>query len=209
MRKSRNSASWPYILWPGLPAAWLGGRIGGLLVAVGFTLVLELALLTNFVWPLWFGTATRTVVWLCVALYWLVGTVPAWLRGATRFPDEPSRLGLFRQAQVEYLSGNWFAAERLLKQLLGADATDADVRLMLATLYRRVRRWDAAQSELALVATYDQFGKWQLEVSRERILLQQERAWQNETRHNETRHNDVLVQQNKMSRPNGRASGAA
>jgi thioredoxin-like negative regulator of GroEL len=113
-------------------------------------------------------------------------------------------LGLFRQAQVEYLSGNWFDAERLLTQLLGADESDADVRLMLATLYRRVRRWDAARSELALVATYDQLGKWQLEVSRERILLHQDRA-----RQKETQHKDMLTQQNNLAGPDGHVSGAA
>ena len=84
------------------------------------------------------------------------------------------------------------------RQLLGGDETDADVRLMLATLYRRIRRWEAARSELALVATYDPQGKWQLEVSRERILLHRESAKQKEE-----------TQPSKLAGPDGHVSGAA
>ncbi len=198
MRESRISVNWLFNLWPGLPDAWMRGRIEGLLIALGFAIVLEAALITSFVWPLWFGPFTRTVVWFCVAMYWLVGTVPALVRGTQNFGNTSGRLGLFRQAQAEYLSGNWFGAERLLQQLLGTDETDADVRLMLATLYRRIRRWDAARRQLTLVTTYDQQGKWQLEVSRERILLGREAAKQKQT-----------PMQNRADESDGHVSGAA
>ena len=198
MRESRISAKWLWNLWPGLPDAWLRGRIEGLLIALGFALVLEIALLTSFVWPLWFGPFTRTVVWFCVAVYWLIGTVSAVIRGAHNFGNASGRLGLFRQAQAEYLNGNWFGAERLLQQLLGTDETDADVRLMLATLYRRIRRWDAARRQLSLVTTYDHEGKWRLEVSRERILLGQETAKQQQA-----------STQNRADGSDGHVSGAA
>ncbi len=198
MWESRISLNWLFSLWPGLPNAWLRGRIEGLLIAVGFAIVVETALITSFVWPLWFGPFTRTVVWFCVAVYWLVGTVPALVRRKHSFGNVSGRLGLFRQAQAEYLSGNWFAAERLLQQLLGTDETDADVRLMLATLYRRIRRWDAARRQLTLVTTYDRQGKWQLEVSRERILLGQEMAKQKQ-----------IPTPNRADGSDGHVSGAA
>jgi thioredoxin-like negative regulator of GroEL len=131
-------------------------------------------------------------------MYWLFGAAPTLIRGAHSLGDTSGRLGLFRQAQVEYLSGNWCGAERLLQQLLGTDETDADVRLMLATLYRRIRRWDAARRQLALVTTYDQRGKWRLEIARERILLAQETAKQK-----------LALTRSRADGSDGRISGAA
>lgn len=158
-------------LWPGLPAAWLRGKLSGLLIALGFAIVLEVALLASVLWPLWLGSATNAVVWLVVVLYWLGGALPQLIGGTlgTRehLGEDIVGLDLFRKAQAEYLSGNWFQAEQRLQELLAADESDADVRLMLASLYRRLGRTVDAKKHLELVGEYDRTEKWHWEVSRE------------------------------------------
>ena len=47
---------------------------------------------------------------------------------------------------MEYLRGNWLEAESLLQRLIRESARDFDVHLLLATLYRRTRRYDEASS---------------------------------------------------------------
>ena len=166
-------------LWPGLPAAWMRGRVCSLLIALGFAVVLEVALLTSVVWPLWLGRNTVAVVWFCVVVYWLIGALPFFVRGTLGSRDlnfgNRQRLDLFRQAQREYLRGDWFQAEQRLHGLLAADETDVVVQLMLASLYRRIDRPERAERHLDLVAQYDQPGKWQWEVSQQRRQLRNSR----------------------------------
>ena len=158
-------------LWPGLPDAWLRGRLSGLLIALGFGIVLQAAVVASVLWPLWLGSVTNAVVWLVVVLYWLGGALPQ-LIGGTLSTDEYlagdiEGLDLFRQAQAEYLSGNWFQAEQRLQELLAVDESDTDVRLMLATLYRRLGRLVDAEKQLGLVDEFDRAGKWHWEVAQE------------------------------------------
>ena len=61
--------------------------------------------------------------------------------------------------------------DRLLG-LLDADATDAEVQLMLATLYRRLNRRHDAGRHLGLAEEYDTREKWSWEISQERRFLQ-------------------------------------
>jgi tetratricopeptide (TPR) repeat protein len=157
----------------------LRGKLGGLLIALGFAVVLEIALLTSVVWPLWFGPVASTVVWFSVVLYWLIGALPQFLRGTLGSQpfrtDGVQRLDLFRQAQAEYLRGNWFLAEQRLQDLLATDETDADVQLMLASLYRRLNRADEAERQLNLANDFDRTGKWRWEITRERRRIRDAR----------------------------------
>lgn len=167
-------------LWPGLPAAWFRGSLTGLLIALGFALVLEIAVLSTAVWPLWLRPSTVAVVWFCVVLYWLIAALPSLLQGTLGNRDvlagSQQRLDLFRKAQAEYLTGNWIEAERQLLSLLDADDSDAEVQLMLATLYRRLNRRHDAGRHLELAMEYDVRSKWNWEISQERRFLQNRRA---------------------------------
>ena len=164
-------------LWPGLPTAWFRGSFSGLLIALGFAIVLEIAILATIVWPLWFRPATVAVVWFCVVLYWLIAALPSFAQRTLGNRDlgqaSSQRLDLFRKAQAEYLTGNWSVAEQHLLVLLDADASDVEVQLMLATLYRRLGRWREAGRRLELATDTDTRKKWHWEISRERQCLRE------------------------------------
>jgi cytochrome c-type biogenesis protein CcmH/NrfG len=78
---------------------------------------------------------------------------------------------LFRAAQGEYLRGNWFEAELALNQLLERNPSDADARLMLATLLRRIGQPSEAAENLRRLAKSVGADKWQLEIARQERLL--------------------------------------
>lgn len=50
---------WAAYLWPGLPHLWIEGSWAGLLLAVAFTLLLNVLVLSTFVWPGWLSSEIR------------------------------------------------------------------------------------------------------------------------------------------------------
>jgi thioredoxin-like negative regulator of GroEL len=115
--------------------------------------------------------------WLLVGGFWLFWsirsyrTMPELLRLSVVSPDVGGR-GLFIQAQGEYLRGNWFEAESLLKRLIQESGRDVEAHLLLATLYRRTRRYDEALARLDSLEQFDQATRWQWEIASERRLIQ-------------------------------------
>ncbi|MDA8563475.1 tetratricopeptide repeat protein, partial [Mariniblastus sp.] len=79
---------------------------------------------------------------------------------------------LFIQAQHEYLSGDWQAAESLLRQRLGRFPRDVESRLLLATLLRHDRRLEQASDQLDTMTKLDESHAWDFEIRRERRLIQ-------------------------------------
>jgi thioredoxin-like negative regulator of GroEL len=137
-------------------------------MAIVFAALLNLGLVSEFVWPELLGPAFRLGVWLFTACFW---GVAVW-RSLRRLSDTMQQFGsrfddLFQQAQTEYLRGHWFEAESLLQQILSANQHDLDARLMLATLYRHTRRNDEAKQQLRHLQRFDGADHWQLEVARE------------------------------------------
>ncbi len=165
-------------LWPGLSAAWFRGRFGGLLIALGFAVVLEIALLSTTVWPVWLGPIPVPVVWFCVVLYWLATVLPAFRSGTLGNRGVPlrgaRRLDLLREAQTEYLTGNWLRTEERLLVLLDGDDSDVEVLLMLATLCRRLNRGEEARCHLELASSFDRTAKWRWEIDHERSRLERQ-----------------------------------
>jgi hypothetical protein len=98
----------------------------------------------------------------------------AWLPardiGTNRAEDRGVDRGLFIQAQGEYLRGNWSQAEAILKQSLQFSRQDVEARLLLATLLRRAKRLDEARLQLDQTQRFDECGKWNWEIQRERQL---------------------------------------
>jgi hypothetical protein len=62
-------------------------------------------------------------------------------------------------------------AELTLLKLLGQRADDADVRLMLASLYRHCGRLREAEAELRYLERFESAVKWRWEIAQERQLL--------------------------------------
>lgn len=159
-------------LWPGLPRLWIRGEWAALAIAVAFGAALNLVLVSSFVWTELLPPSFHLIGWLVLGTVWLASVLQAYrslphLREPPRVDDR----GLFIQAQAEYLKGHWFEAETLLRQLLRYCSRDVDVLLMLATLYRRTKRYDEAAKQLDRLDRLDEASKWRWEIAQERDTL--------------------------------------
>lgn len=161
-------------LWPGFLQVWMRGRWQGLVQATVFGLLLNLALITTFIWPELLNKHLVVATWGCLACVWIVSIlrvrreISTFLSNKSASEPEP---GLFIRAQAEYLRSNWFEAESLFRRLTdGRD--DVEANLMLATLYRRTGREDRAKRQLQVLAQSPAASAWSFEIQRELELIE-------------------------------------
>lgn len=166
--------------WPGLPRLWLCGDWFSLAIALAFGGVLNLLLVSVCARPEWLPWPLPLLTWGAVTGFWIVSAARAYRQWPQL--DKPSHganahgaedQGLFLQAQSEYLLGHWFEAETVLNKLVRHSHRDVEARLMLATLYRHTKRFEAAIKELNEIGRLDGSAKWQAEIAVERRLLAQ------------------------------------
>lgn len=159
---------------------WLRGHWSSLFVAVGFSLVLNLALVSTFIWPALLGPELKLLIWPAVAICWLIFGWISWryLDQFEKIPETPGKTDdtLFIQAQTEYLKGDNTQAELLLAQQLQADSRDAEARLLLVSIYRRTDRVQKALQQLDKLRRLDTGIRWQFEIEREQRLIDQAAA---------------------------------
>ncbi len=165
--------------WPGLSRLWLRGHWSSLLMAVGFSVLLNLALVSTFLWPTSLGEMFPLVAWPMIMVVW---SASAWVACKT-LPDvmavgrQPQQNQgettdtLFNQAQREYLKGHWTEAESILNRRLEFEPRDMESRLLYATMLRHMRRLDDARSELNLLRKFDESVQWEFEIRREWQLI--------------------------------------
>ena len=166
--------------WPGLSRLWLRGHWSALLVAIGFGVLLNLALVSTFLWPNSLGATFPMVVWPTLCLVWVVScwvtirTLPDVMAVGRQSRENTEKTGdtLFNQAQREYLRGNWIDAEKLLARRLELEPRDMESRLLLATLLRHSRRLARARSELDSMQKFDESINWKFEIRREGQLIE-------------------------------------
>lgn len=164
--------------WPGLPKLWLRGDGASLAMAVAFGAALNGLLVSWLLRPAWLPASISVAAWMVFGGVWLWAT----LRECRQLPSllapvsAADHRGLFLQAQGEYLQGHWFEAESVLSELLRHTPRDVDARLLLATLYRRTKRYAEALTELKRLEQFDQAVKWQAEIVTERRLANE--RWQ-------------------------------
>ena len=115
-RQSRKKrVPWMAYLWPGLPHLWVKGSWAGLALAIGFTLLLNLAILNLLVWPelmepraKWVGGVALLLLWLA-ALWETRGELhrQAESRRAAREGriDPETERGIFFQFRLKGLGG--------------------------------------------------------------------------------------------------------
>lgn len=166
--------SWATYLWPGLPQLWQCGFVSGLVLAVGFGVVLNLLLLASLVWVELLEPAHLRLGWLAVGCLWVTSMgLSAWVGKPGVLPPSQAVTaeGLFRQALSEYLQQSWFEAERVLVRLLKLCPRDVEARLLLATLLRRTGRHSEAAGQLARLERLEDSQKWSSEIARENQLL--------------------------------------
>jgi len=167
--------TWAVYLWPGLPQLWRRGAWSGLAVAVGFALLLNLALVSSLVWTELelLGSESRTYVWLAVAILW-VGSAAlgaASNRRRARTADGSTGGDCFGEVLDHYLQQNWYEAEHRLASLLRRKPTDVDARLMLATVMRHTGRLDEAAGQLDRLGRMEGSRKWEHEIAQQRRRL--------------------------------------
>ncbi|MEL7497399.1 MAG: hypothetical protein AAFN77_07285 [Planctomycetota bacterium] len=165
--------------WPGLAGLWFRGNVASLLVAVGFSVLLNLALVTSFLWPWSLGEMFPLVAWPIIFMVWTVSAIVAYQRlpdlmavpTSEKVADQRPPDTLFIQAQVEYLRGHWQESASLLHQQIGRVPRDIESRLLLATLKRHMRNFEDARQQLDEIEKFDESLEWVFEMARERDLL--------------------------------------
>jgi len=169
--------AWAVYLWPGLPHVWKRGSWSGLLVAIGFTLLLNLALVSSLVWtelelP---GVASRSYLWTVVTVIWIgsAGFSLGRNRRQAAVDETSTDADPFGQVLDQYLQQNWYEAERSLNHLLRRHPRDLDARLMLASVLRRAGRLDEAAGQLDRMSRMEGSRKWEHEIVHERQRLAQ------------------------------------
>ena len=166
--------------WPGLSGLWFRGQTSSLLVAVGFSILLNLALVSSFLWPWSLGETFPLVAWPMILVIWGTSALAAY-RGLPDLMAVPTSEKvaveerpdtLFIQAQREYLGGHWEEAESLLQRRIHRESRDMEARLLLATLLRHSRRLNEATEQLNDMQRYDESIEWSFEIDRERQLIE-------------------------------------
>jgi len=167
--------SWAVYGWPGLPHLWRRGAWSGLAVAVGFAVVLNLALVSSLVWTELelLGAASRGPMWLAVAILWIGSAVGSfgWDRRHPEADPAAREDDTFGEALDHYLQQNWYEAQRSLVRLLRRDPRDPDARLMLATVLRHSGRLDEATGQLDRLGRMEGSRKWEYEIDQQRERL--------------------------------------
>ncbi len=162
---------WGVYLWPGLPQLWKHGDWVHLATATGFAMLLNLAILSTFLWSELLAPEARSLAWLAVVVVWVGAAVFSvqWSGGQPQ--GTPVQDDRFPEAQDHYLKGNWFEAEHLLGGQLRRNPRDVESRLMLATLLRHNGRCEEAAWHLDRLQRAEGSEQWGLEIRREREML--------------------------------------
>jgi hypothetical protein len=161
------------LLWPGMAWLWLRGSAAGLVLALAFAVVLDLAIVATWVYSDFFGLQVSLGLWAAAAAVWIIATVSA----VSAFPPPISTTrdaatdALFVAARDAYLSRDWLATETKLRSLLVVAPTDGEAQLLLATLLRRVGRLKESREALDKLSRSDSGGPWLAAVARELELL--------------------------------------
>lgn len=157
------------LVWPGLPWLWLRGSAAGLVLALAFAVVLDMAILSTWIWSEFLELPIVIGLWVAVAMIWMAATVSA----ALAFPA-PLQTGhdaaadaLFTAARDAYLARDWLAAETKLRALLDLSPTDGEAQLLLGTLLRRVGRLDEAATAFETLSRSDTGAPWLPALTRE------------------------------------------
>ncbi len=173
---SRNQSPPQWLcFWPGLLRLWLYGEFSSLMLATGFSILLNLALLSTFVWPQWLGFHFPIVAWSILIVVW-VGSW--WISSRTVLspidaqpaPDERAD-ALFIAAQTEYLRGNWHEAEALIVRQLRSRPKDIEARLLLVSMHLQNDHFDDARSEVETIEKFDASNRWRFELNQIKLRL--------------------------------------
>ncbi|MDA1039779.1 MAG: tetratricopeptide repeat protein [Planctomycetota bacterium] len=161
------------LVWPGLPWLWLRGSLGGLVLALAFAVLLDMAIVTTWIWSELVDLSVSIGIWTATIAVWIMATASA----ASSFPapisqgPDAAANTLFVKARDAYLARDWLTAETRLRAALALAPTDGEAQLLLATLLRRVGRKAEAKRALEQLSRSDSGAPWQTAIARELVLL--------------------------------------
>ncbi|MBN1851867.1 MAG: CDC27 family protein [Pirellulales bacterium] len=182
------------LVWPGLAHLWIRGSWAGLVLAVGFSLLVSVLFASTCVWTAWLSSTVQSAGMVLAIAIWIGSSVVAYRAGlfseleaasgdptrpatgdpslsADHWKTIPTGDDLFLRAQAQYLRGDWLAAMQTLhKQLIG-NRRDVEARLLLATLYRHLHRFEEANAQLAILERLEPADRWAYEIACERDRL--------------------------------------
>ena len=152
---------WAIGAWPGLPQLWRRGDWSGLALALGFALLLNLVLLTTFVWTELVTPSVAVAAWVVVAGFWLASFISSWRSGFEQGRAPTAQEDLFPTAVAEYLKGNWYDVEQICQRLLRRNDRDVDCAVAVGddlSPHRAVRRSTATARAISYVRGRRQMG---------------------------------------------------
>lgn len=160
-------------LWPGYRGLWFRGDFTSLLIAVNFAVVLDVALLSTFIWTEWLSTKAIVALWSIICLSAVTSFLFSFRSLETRSRrmriEEVDRL--FREAQSNYLRGEYVDAEASLHRILNSGTEDMEAALLLASILRRTNRPEQARNWLDRLEKFEAANRWGLEIAHERGRL--------------------------------------
>lgn len=127
------------VVWPGLPQIWAGQVALGLTLSLFFAVLINLAVVSQWVYVRWFDDSTRQALWVVTGLLfsgmaaWTV--IWAWKFHPERFQVEIE--SLYRESADHYLKGQWAQARDQLERLILLNPSDTEAHLRLARLLHR------------------------------------------------------------------------
>ncbi|TWT87706.1 hypothetical protein Mal64_32490 [Pseudobythopirellula maris] len=191
-RRTKRRSHWAAYLWPGLAHLWHSGAWAGLALAVGFGVLLNLLIISTWVWPAWLEPRLKLGCGLIVGLLWVAAlweTRGELRRVAQRREAEESGVptpedtrqvarqaeldDLLCESQKRYLRGDWLAALSAVDRLLHADRHDVEAQLLRASVLRRVGRDEEAKRQLQHTSRFDDAQQWAFEIGRELERLEE------------------------------------
>ncbi len=161
-------------LWPGFVGVVRRGLWDQLALALLFGVLAQATLFVNFFWSDFLGGYLRASTGVVFIIAWIfLGAVA----GGRLKRYEKSLLydaegELFLEAQTHYLRGEWFEAECALKSVLKKNPQDAEALLLLATLYRHIKRFSEARQTLAALEKLEAADYWAYEIGLEKKAIQ-------------------------------------
>jgi hypothetical protein len=173
MKPGLSKTHYAAALWPGLPELWLRGDFVALGWAVCFTFLLNLSILTTWIWYQALATPIWGAIWGLLVGIWVWGCL-----GNARFLQKLSYItarsiepDLFPQAQLHYLQRNWFECEQLVQQILEVRPHDVEARLLWISILRRNQHYQEACELIAQTRLLAGSERWLLELVREEQQL--------------------------------------
>ena len=163
-------------LWPGSTGTLRYGLWDHLGIATIFGVACQGVVVLSFTWTDFLFARARVVLLGSLVLLWVVLSAVAHnrLKKYEQVRDVNSTCSAFLEAQSHYLRGNWFEAEVCLNAILRRNPSDSEALLLLATLFRHIKRFQEARDTLATLEKLSAADFWRQEIIAEYEFLKED-----------------------------------